>query len=310
MQGLELSKRYFEEFGRPMLERDFGEYLDRIAIGLVGHGSECFGYDDEISTDHDFTPGFCLWITEEDDSIFGFRLFRAYSKLPKEYLGFGSSEKSLGGKSAVGVRTISDFYSEYTGRRGAPECARDWLYTPSHYLAEATNGAVFFDGSGSFSDIRAQIKHGMPEDVRLKKIAAALAAMAQSGQYNFSRCHAHGEAGAAQIALYQFVQSGIQLIFLLNRAHAPYYKWSFRAMRALPLLSDTACELEALLLLAENAAQKQEKIERICAKIVTELQAQSLSARNDAYLESHAYAVTDGIRTPAIRMLHVMEGGI
>ena len=64
MQGLELSKRYFEEFGRPMLERDFGEYLDRIAIGLVGHGSECFGYDDEISTDHDFTPGFCLWITE------------------------------------------------------------------------------------------------------------------------------------------------------------------------------------------------------------------------------------------------------
>ena len=54
MQGLELAKRYYEEVGRPMLERDFPELLPRLAAGLVGEGSECLGFDDAISQDHDF----------------------------------------------------------------------------------------------------------------------------------------------------------------------------------------------------------------------------------------------------------------
>ena len=49
MQGLELAKRYYEEVGRPMLERDFPELLPRLAAGLVGEGSECLGFDDAIS---------------------------------------------------------------------------------------------------------------------------------------------------------------------------------------------------------------------------------------------------------------------
>ena len=55
MQGLELAKRYYEEVGRPMLERDFPELLPRLAAGLVGDGSECLGFDDAISQDHDFS---------------------------------------------------------------------------------------------------------------------------------------------------------------------------------------------------------------------------------------------------------------
>ena len=58
MKGLELSRAYFEAYGRPMLERDFAQVIDRIAVGLVGHGSECFGFDDEISLDHDVSNGF------------------------------------------------------------------------------------------------------------------------------------------------------------------------------------------------------------------------------------------------------------
>ena len=69
MKGIELSRAYYEACGRPMLERDFADVRARIAAGLCGHGSECFGFDGEISRDHDYEPGFCLWITEEDERI-------------------------------------------------------------------------------------------------------------------------------------------------------------------------------------------------------------------------------------------------
>ncbi len=56
MTGLELSRAYFEEYGMPMLEEQFPDLLPFLAAGLFGSGSECFGYDDEVSQDHDFEP--------------------------------------------------------------------------------------------------------------------------------------------------------------------------------------------------------------------------------------------------------------
>ena len=54
--------------------------------------------------------------------------------------------------------------------------------------------------------------------------------MAQSGQYNYRRCLAHGETGAAQLACDELVRSTMHAVFLLNRAYMPFYKWAFRAM--------------------------------------------------------------------------------
>ena len=80
-----------------MIEAHFADVSDRIAVGLVGHGSDCFGFDDTLSQDHDFAPGFCLWLTEEDDCAFGFRLFRAYRALPDTFAGTSLQQKSLRG---------------------------------------------------------------------------------------------------------------------------------------------------------------------------------------------------------------------
>ena len=49
MKGLEEARGFYEDFGRDMLHRQFPDYEDRIAVGLVGRGSECFGFDDDIS---------------------------------------------------------------------------------------------------------------------------------------------------------------------------------------------------------------------------------------------------------------------
>ena len=64
MKGMELSKAYFEEYGREMIDSRLSMYREYMAVGLVGEGSECFGFDDQLSTDHDFGPAFCIWIPE------------------------------------------------------------------------------------------------------------------------------------------------------------------------------------------------------------------------------------------------------
>ena len=307
MQGLELARSLYFEKGAVMIKEKFPEYENRIAAGLAGRGSQCFGFDDELSRDHDFEPGFCLWLTDADDAAIGVQLAREYRTL----LGKSGSASSALGSSGVGVMRISDFYRPYTGSGKAPESWRDWLYLPSHALAEATNGEVFFDGLGEFSRIRETIKNGMPEDVRRKKLAARLIFMAQAGQYNYSRCIRHGEDGAAMLALGEFVRNAAEAVYLLNRAHAPYYKWLLRGMRELPKLGELADALE-FLLTAENGNEGQKLkaavIEDICTETAAELKAQQLSCGSWDYLEKHAFDVQNHIENAQICAMHIMEG--
>ena len=57
MKGLEIAGAYYEEYGKPMLEESFSDVLPYLAAGMFGSGSECMGFDDEVSRDHDFEPG-------------------------------------------------------------------------------------------------------------------------------------------------------------------------------------------------------------------------------------------------------------
>lgn len=311
MKGLEAAKLLFEQAGLPMLERDFPNELPRIAAGLAGRGSECFGYDDDISRDHDFCPGFILWITEEDDERFGYRLARAYRKLlqdchPAEAESAPSSGSKLG-MAERGVCTVEHFLRARIGIPRAPQSWQEWLHIPDYAFAETLNGAIFRDGPGLLTSIRVQIHSGMPEDVRLKKIAARVIMMAQSGQYNFMRCIRHGEPGAARIVLAEFVQNAVQLIFLLNHSFAPYYKWMFRAMRDLPELSEMKEPLEYILSAEATPQDIADIVDDICAKIVIELNKQNLSHLRDTWLEPHAFEIMHKIHNSEIRALHVME---
>ncbi len=310
MKGLEISKSFYNEYGRPMLENDFADITDKIAVGLVGSGSECMGFDDEISRDHDFEPGFCIFIPGEDviDRKTAFQLERAYYKLPREYMGLKRSLIAPVGGNRNGVIRTEDFYSSKVGSPDGNLTIKQWLTIPEHYLSEAVNGEVFEDNYGEFTGIRNKLKN-MPEDIRLKKLAGSVLLMAQSGQYNYERCIKHGETGSAQLAAIEFAQNAMKTVFMLNRRYMPFYKWNFRAMRELTTLPELADTLEYLISSendADTAGTKQLVIEDVSKMIIEELKNQGATKAACTNLETHAYSVNDMIQDAEIRNMNIL----
>lgn len=308
MKGLELSERFYLQYGAPMIHEKFPELEGVLAVGLMGSGSECFGYDDKISQDHDFEPGFCIFITDNIDSRTEFALERAYSKLPKEFMGYQRSLFNPVGGNRHGVIKISDFISDKTGTPDGFLSMHEWLSLPEQSLAEVTNGKIFRDDSGVMTSIRQRLSY-LPEDVRLKKLAGNLLIMGQAGQYNYNRCIDRGECGAAQLALYEFVKSALNTIFLLNKRYVPYYKWSFRALRELPKLSELHNSLECLISQGNNSQEvikKQQIIEDICLAVFAELKESKITDFNGSAAEGHAYSINNKISNADIRNLHIL----
>ncbi len=311
MQAMEICRKFYESFGKRMIEENFPEYANRIAVGLCGQGSECLGFDDQISADHDYEVGFCIFLTKEDEKEIGFKLERAYAKLPREFMGLKRQTVSAVGGNRRGVMTIDDFYARFLGSTEFGKDISDWFYLPPHALLNASNGEVFYDGLGEFSAIRNAIKKGYPDDVRKKKISACLINMAQSGQYNYERTAKRGETGASQLAIFEFVKHAISVIYLLNNAYEPYYKWAYKGLRNLDKLSDLEFSLIGLTEQGNSPreiSQKLEIIEDVSKMIITELKAQGLTKATCNNLETHAYSVQDGICSPQIRNMNIFDG--
>ena len=309
MTGLELARGYWEQFGVAMIREQFPEYEEIAAAALTGSGSECYGFDDEVSRDHDFEPGFCLFIPGEEivDRRTAFLMERAYAKLPAEYEGFRRQKMNPVGGQRHGVLRLDEYFRDKIGCTPEQMGMEQWLRLPEHVLAEAVNGEVFRDPAGLLTDCREALQR-MPEDARRKRLAGSLLLMAQSGQYNYLRCLKHGETGAAQLAVGEYVKNALSVYFLLNRKYMPYYKWSFRALKKLPGGTRTAESLEWLLTTGnekDTAEEKYFRMEEIAAEVISLLQEQELTRADCGDLEKHAYSVNDGIRDSQTRNLSI-----
>ena len=310
MKGLELAEKYYHAFGESMIREQFPEWEGQIAAGLTGSGSECYGYDDSISADHDFEPGFCLFLPGEDvlDRRTAFQLERAYAKLPAEFEGYTRQKMAPAGGQRRGVFRREEYFREKLGCLPAEMTAADWLRLPDWALAEAVNGKIFRDDAGDMTRDR-EILRNMPEDIRRKRLAGHLLMMAQSGQYNYRRCLDHGETGAAQLAAGEFVNHAMAVAFLLEGRCMPYYKWSFRALKELPGGEDLGRSLEWLLStgnVPEIAEDKYFCMEGIASDVIEKLQEQEMTKAVCGDLEKHAYSVNDSIADNGIRNLNIL----
>lgn len=309
MKGMELSIKYFEAYGKPMLENCFKEELPYMACGLVGEGSECFGFDDDISQDHDFGPGFCIWLPLEQYEKFGEKLQEAYDSLSSEFMGYRRIPTAMAGKR-VGVLPLETFYTRFTNCGPFPTDNMNWIKIPENNLAIVTNGKVFIDNPGIFTKAREHLLKFYPEDVLRKKIAARAAIMAQSGQYNYGRCIKRGDCVAAYLACNDFVKAALSCIFLLNKRYAPFYKWTFKAAQELPLLKNSVENIKKLTMLTDDSSSapiKQDIIENICIEVANEFRRQGFSSEKDDFLQLHLKDIMGGISDVRIRSMHVME---
>jgi len=305
IKGMELCRRYYREACLPVIQNEFPDKLSRMAFGLVGDGSECYGFDDMISRDHDFGPRIQVWLTAEDYKDFGEPLQELIGSLSKSFLGFEGVNTSEYGEGREGVFTVGGFYTRFIGMPRAPETLREWRLLPEVNLSIATNGEVWSDPPGEFSGIRAVLKAGYPADVRHKKLAARAMKAAQSGQYNYSRSLRRKESVAAAMATAEFMESACSMIYLLNDSYRPFYKWMHRGLSALPFLGQEAYRLIKRLAETPDGADAAQTIEEISALIISGLREKGLTGSNSDFLLDHAPYIQREIKDPYLRGLPV-----
>ncbi|MCR5808248.1 MAG: DUF4037 domain-containing protein [Clostridiales bacterium] len=309
---IDKNRRFYENRVKELIRSRFPEYEDRIAVGIAGEGSDCFGYDDEISRDHDFGTGVCLWITDEDMELFGRRLSAAYNEL------VDSEERAYFTdrlRERRGVMTIRAFYSNILNIDCDAESGvltdEQWYRLDHSCLKTAVNGEVFRDDLGVFTAFRRYLSGYYPDRVWRTRIAEQLHEYASSFQVNYARCMTRGDTVAAELCRARGMSSAMELFFLLKREYPPYYKWTYRALTELDAegsISAKLLELSQERIRPEawegtryhpNRQNYKDRIVSLSEEIASELELmlveKGLSRARGRYLEAHVSAILAGI---------------
>ena len=246
LKGLDLSEMYFEEVGKPAILKEFPDIFDQISCGLVGEGSECFGFDDEISTDHDFGPAFCIWMPCDLYEKHGAKLQALYDSLPKTYKGYNRIHKA--GEGRVGVWNIDTFFETHTGYKNADGLSdADATFSiTDDAMATILNGRLFHDPNQQFESRRQAFYDAFTDQIWNLKIAKALIQLGQYGQSNYPRAMKRKDYVSAQITLYKYIETLLQFVHYINHKFPPYYKWlkkSASHLERLAVLSDLTLAL-------------------------------------------------------------------
>lgn len=298
-RGLSLAREYYEAFGRPMIESEFPDYAEKIAVGLAGGGSDCFGYDDEASRDHDWGPDFCMWVTDETYEEIGEALERAYQGLPQSFKGYERAPR-INGRGRRGVIRISDFFGKLLG--AAEYEGIDWRQARDWALAAAVNGEVFRDDEGIFTAFRERLKEGYPEEIRYLKLAEAAAGFAQTAQYNYPRMLGRGDGLAAGMMIWDGIKEAMRLQHYIEGKYPPHDKWLHRSLQESQEGRETA---RLIALVEESLTTGRDKdvsgsggegderdtsvqVERLAAHFVGELYAGGWISDTETYLDAHS----------------------
>ncbi len=301
VKGLELAERFFWEELYPLLQQSKEELLFHAAFGLAGPGSECLGFDDMYSRDHDFTPMCCIWIRKSEMESYGRDMKELLVKLPKFYEGLPVLQAEELAPGRRGVLELESFYYSFLGCQGTPRSLTDWNRIPESFLATAVNGKVFLDREGSFTEIRNFLLGYYPYDIWMHRMAYCCMKIAQAGQYNYPRCVNRGEWTAAALAKGEFLEYAIRLLYLLNRKYCPFYKWMHRGLAELSLLGPEGQRWSDLIVKEADAHEAARKIEDMCDFLFSGMEEVLHISKGSGFFLEYAQELQNRIENEAYR---------
>jgi len=275
ISGLELSRRYYHEAVRPILERDFPGLPH--AAALIGYGSDVIGLDDARSRDHMWGPRLVLFLAEQDFDATRAAVDLALRRgLPPSFCGYPTS---FGAPDKEGVRhmattqngeidhlvelwTLPGYFTKEIGwDTRAPLTTADWLTFSEHKLLTLTTGGVWQDSLG-LETIRAQIAY-YPEPIWRYILASQWMKISQEEPFVGRTAEVGDELGSRILAA-RMVEAVVTLAFLLEKTYAPYSKWLGSRFRALRLAPALLPHLHGAL----NAANYPAREEQLCAAYI------------------------------------------
>ncbi len=222
MQGLDLNEQFFAEVLRPLLTAHFPNLP--YSAARLGAGSDVLGYDDAMSTDHDWGIRQQLFLREEDVE-WGTAVFQTLRHhLPHKYQG------------------ISVHFGPVAQQQ----------------LLSMTAGRVFYDGLGELEPLRQRLAY-FPQDVWLYLMACQWERIGQEDHF-MGRTGSRGDEIGSRLLASRLVHDVMMLGFLLERRYAPYPKWFGTAFRELAC----APRLEPILLAVLKAESWQERELYLC----------------------------------------------
>lgn len=309
LQGLVIARDYYEEYGK----RAFAsiQEIDGITFAKVGEGSECFGLDDIFSMDHDFGPGFCVFVTKKQYEEYGTELEACYASLPDTFRGLEKPDR-IEGAPRNGIIMIEEFFKrilELNDKELAylleEHTLTDevWLRVSDWQLCTVTNGDIFDGRDSLFSSIYTSLKRGYPDHIKRRKMAQMLGVICQSGQYNYERMMKRGDEYGAILLLHDFAEAVMGFLYLVNDQYAPHKKWLMREGEFLQKGKDIFESLKILMKLKPDISIYQKRdmvdwigitnkedrilsgIEKIAEKITALLKEEGYTKSDAVYLE-------------------------
>ncbi len=237
ISGLDLNEQFFHEVVRPLLAVHFPDLP--YAAARLGSGSDVLGFDDDMSTDHDWGIRQQLFLREADHVWAATAVAETLAHhLPYRYRGYSVH---FGPEDGEGTRLLTDIQQGpvshrlevvtvrgfFTGQLGLDPTrvwdAVDWLTVAQQQLLQVTAGRVFADDQGKLSELRHQLAY-YPTDIWLYLLACQWARIGQEDHF-VGRTGFCGDDLGSRLLAARLVHDVMMLGFLYEKQYAPYPKW-------------------------------------------------------------------------------------
>lgn len=231
MKGIELSKSFFENAGRQIIERSSLKALHEVSIGYIGEGSERYGFDDQHSQDRGFGPFFQVFLFEQNDQLYNSIYDALSNNLPKTFEGFEIRTQKIGDRLPnFEVWFWPDFTEHIVGLRRRFSDPLAYAKVPEAQFYALLSGHIIWDPNYELQRAQLQWDH-MPQEVWHWRLHWTLKNLSQRG--SITRALSHGEREMAKLLFPRYVEWTLRFSFLVARKYSPYRPWLLRVHKGL-----------------------------------------------------------------------------